>query len=127
MNAGPLDMRRVHLACFAGFYLLSQAGMIVYRDYVYRHGIRDFGLADTAGNLFGVGVVAFFILLIAAPGARGAAVLICGSTLWLALHEFAQMYLPDRVFDWRDVVATAVGGALALLVHRAAGRARGFQ
>ena len=33
------------------------------------------------------------------------------------LFEFAQLYIPNRSFDWMDLIVNAIGGILGLLVY----------
>ncbi|OYX16617.1 MAG: hypothetical protein B7Z16_11140 [Algoriphagus sp. 32-45-6] len=33
------------------------------------------------------------------------------------IFEFAQLYIPNRSFDWMDLIVNAIGGILGLLVY----------
>ena len=94
----------------------TEAGRYVYRPYVRSHGLDDFGLADSVGNLGGIVVQVFLgaaaLNCTARQSYRAAAFFAVG----YILYEFVQPYLPKGVFDWKDVVATVVGYGVAVLV-----------
>ena len=96
-------------------FLLTEAGRQIYRPYIYRNDINDFGLADSIGNLGGIVVQIFFSLAIL-NSRKGKAYNVVGLVVaGFILYEFAQPYLPRGVFDWLDVLATLVGGLVSVL------------
>lgn len=99
-------------------FVLTEAGRDIYRPYVYQNGIRDFGIADTLGNSFGVVTAIFFILAISGKGTRRDYVLLLGITAGLALYELAQGPMGGAI-DPKDIVATFVAGGVSALVYRA--------
>jgi hypothetical protein len=108
---------RLRIACVAVFVcslILTEIGRFVYRPYAYRLGLEDFGLADTMGNSFGAVTQIFFILAVVhsnwREGLRVIAFVVCG----YIVYEFLQPVLPRGTFDVKDVVATIVGGIIAV-------------
>ena len=112
----PNRVRFVFLCVALLAFFVTEFGRFVYRPYVRRHDITDFGLADCVGNLGGIVVQVFFT--IAAMNStkkqsfRVAPLLAVG----YVAYEFLQPALPKGVFDWKDVCGTLVGLCLALAV-----------
>jgi len=109
------DMPRLALFLVSvAAYLVTEFGRFVWRPYVREHGIDDFGLADSIGNLGGIVVQIFFTLAVVNPARRVryglVAFLVCG----YILYEVLQPVLPRGVFDWNDVWATVIGGAFCI-------------
>jgi glycopeptide antibiotics resistance protein len=97
-------------------FFVTEFGRFVYRPYVRRNDISDFGLADSIGNLGGI-VVQIFITIAAMNSTkkqsfRIAALLAAG----YVGYEFLQTVLPKGVFDWKDVYATLLGLGLSYAI-----------
>jgi len=112
----PGRVRLVFLCVAVPAFFLTEFGRFVYRPYVRRHEIADFGLADSIGNLGGI-VVQIFITLAAVNATRKqsfrmAPLLAVG----YVAYEFLQPFLPKRVFDWKDVYGTLLGLCFSLAV-----------
>lgn len=93
---------------------ITECGRLLYRPYVYEHGISDFGLADSMGNLGGIIVQIFFGLAIFNSTRRQSyrlAVFFSGGYI---LYEFLQRYLQKSVFDWLDIYGTLIGFAISV-------------
>ena len=89
----------------------------VYRAYIYRHDIFDFGLADTAGNLFGViALIHFALFLSHADGVR-ARFWIGTQAMGMIVYEFTQPLFPWGTFDPMDILATVIGCGIAFLLN----------
>jgi hypothetical protein len=54
LKLGPI--RGVYFVTCAVLYVLTELGRKVYRPYIYRNGISDYGFADVVGNLLGTAV-----------------------------------------------------------------------
>ena len=103
-------LRIVYLLLAIGAYLLTEAGRFVYRPWVYREGIADFGLADMVGNLGGTMVQIYLYLALANANRVQGWRIIGIVTAGYVAYEFAQKVLPKGTFDWLDVAATLVAG-----------------
>lgn len=112
----PARTRVVFLVVAVGAFVATEFGRYIYRPWAHQRSLVDFGLADSVGNLGGIIVQLFMTLAIVnatrEQSFRLALFLSCG---YIA-YEFAQPYLPKGTFDWRDVVATVVGGALSCAI-----------
>ena len=96
-------------------FLLTEAGRFIYRPYIYRNGINDFGIADSMGNLGGIVVQVFFSLAILNSQKRKAYNVIGFLVAGYIFYEIVQPYLPKGVFDWKDVYGTVIGGFVAVM------------
>jgi len=111
----PGRARLAFLLMAAAAFVLTEFGRKVYRPFVRRSGIEDFGLADSIGNLGGI-LVQIFLMMAAVNATRRQsyrlAVLLA---LGFVVYEFLQPYLPRGVFDWKDVAATGMGLCIAVI------------
>lgn len=97
-------------------FLITELGRHLYRPYVYKNEINDYGLADSIGNLGGIIVQIYFMLtLLNSPkkqGYRVIGLIVIGYTL----YEIVQPFLPRGVFDWRDIYGNIIGGFISILI-----------
>jgi len=100
-------------ACAFG---ITECGRFLYRPYANAHGISDFGLADSIGNLGGIIVQIFFGLAIFNSTRLQSYRLAMFFTGGYILYEFLQRYLPKGVFDWLDIYGTLIGFALSVVL-----------
>lgn len=96
-------------------FFLTEAGRFIYRPYIYRNGINDFGIADSMGNLGGIVVQIFFSLAILNSPKRKAFNVIGFLVAGYILYEIVQPYLPKGVFDWKDIYGTVIGGFVSVI------------
>jgi hypothetical protein len=109
-------LRAAYLISFAVLFVLTELGRKVYRPYIYRNGIDDFGFADVIGNLFGTSVSIFFNLAFChATRAQGLCI-IAFTTLGITIYELLQPILPRGVLDWKDVASTPIAGLGSLVL-----------
>jgi len=111
--------RTISLVIFCCALVLTEIGRELYRPYIFQHGMQDFGLAAIVGNLFGTIAIIFFGIALVNANRRASLILTALVTLVLILYEFVQNFLPVSIFDWRDIVATLIGGGIAYLLVRA--------
>jgi hypothetical protein len=105
-----------YLVAFVTLFALTELGRRVYRPYVYRNGIDDFGIADTMGNSLGtLTQIALGLCLVNATRIQGVRIVVF-ITLGYIVYEVLQPVLPRGTFDWHDVAATLAAGAVATLL-----------
>ena len=112
----PSRVRLGFLAVAALAFFVTEFGRFVYRPYVRRNDISDFGLADSIGNIGGI-VVQIFVVIAAYNSTkkqsfRIAPLLATG----YVVYEFLQPVLPKGVFDWKDVYGTLVGLGISFAI-----------
>ena len=95
---------------------LTEIGRYVYRPYIYANKINDFGIADSMGNLGGIIVQIFFMLLVFNSPKEKSLRVVIFLVIGYILYEIVQPYLPKGVFDWKDIYGTLVGGLISLLL-----------
>ncbi len=107
--------RLLYLLTAVVAFVLTEAGRYVYRPYIYRNDINDFGIADSMGNLGGIIVQVFFSLAILNSQKRKAYNVIGFLVAGYILYEVLQPFLPKGVFDWKDIYGTLIGGFVSVL------------
>ena len=108
-------LRLLYATAAVAAFFLTEAGRFLYRPYIYRNGIDDFGIADTMGNLGGIVVQVFFSLAILNSQRRKAFNVIGFLVAGYILYEIVQPYLPKGVFDWKDIYGTVIGGFVSVM------------
>jgi hypothetical protein len=111
--------RTISLVILLCALVLTELGRELYRPYIFQRGIQDFGLAAIVGNLFGTIAIIFFGIAVLNANRRASLVLTAVVTVVLILYEIVQHFVPGAMLDWRDIVATLVGGGIAYLFVRA--------
>ena len=111
----PGRARLAFLLMAAASFVLTEFGRKVYRPFVRRSGIEDFGLADSIGNLGGILVQIFLMMAVVNATRRQSYRLAVLLALGFVVYEFLQPYLPRGVFDWKDVAATGMGLCIAVI------------
>ena len=127
-KATILKFSRLRVVCavvFVGAFALTELGRYVYRPHVYSAGLSDFGIADTMGNSLGVVTQIFLMLAVMhsnwRQGLRVIVFVVCG----YVAYECLQTVLPKGTFDVKDVIATVVGGVIAVGILWSAKRIAG--
>ncbi len=112
----PSRVRFGFLCVAALAFFVTEFGRFVYRPYVRRNDISDFGLADSIGNLGGI-VVQIFITVAAMNSTKKQSFRIASLlAVGYVAYEFLQPVLPKGVFDWKDVYGTMVGMGLSFAI-----------
>jgi hypothetical protein len=111
--------RLINTLVAATAFALTEIGRDIYRPYVYSRDLNDFGIADTMGNHLGTVAIVFFTLAISHAGPQDGLLMMAVIVPGLVLYEFAQELMRDSTFDWRDVLATLIGGAISILIYMA--------
>ncbi|MCU4175238.1 VanZ family protein [Carboxylicivirga sp. N1Y90] len=112
-----IDNHRVLYAIIAFIcYVITEMGRFIYRPYIYSNNISDYGLADTIGNLGGIIVQIFFMAAVFNSKDKKRWNLIAFLCAGYILYELAQEYLPKGVCDIKDIIATLIGGIIAVFI-----------
>ncbi len=106
-------LRLAYLIAFVCFFILTETGRKVYRPYVYRNHIDDWGVADTIGNSLGTLTQIFFYLGLMNATRVQSYRIIAFVTLGYIAYELVQPILPRGTFDMKDVLATFGAGVVA--------------
>ncbi|MBU0692857.1 hypothetical protein KKC97_02225 [bacterium] len=109
-------IRFIYAGAFALLFILTEVGRYIYRPFIYREGIYDFGVADTMGNSLGTLTQIFLYLALANPTKIQSYRIIGLVTIGYIVYEFAQPILPKGTFDWGDVFATLSAGLISLAI-----------
>lgn len=98
------------------------------RRWLYRHLGRSSVIAGSLPNFLAVLIFSFAFALIRLPkSSQDIARMVTSIVAGLILYEVAQIWMPHRVFDWNDVAATLIGGAVAwTLIRISAGKVHAF-
>lgn len=110
-----IDLRRIiYFITFIFSFILTEIGRFHYRPFIYENNIKDFGIADSIGNLGGIVVQIFFGLTILNSPRKKGVYIIVFFVVGYILYEIIQPLLPKGVFDWLDIYGTALGGIVGL-------------
>lgn len=116
------SLRVAYLLTFVGCFIATEIGRKIYRPYVYRNHIDDWGIADSIGNSLGTLTQIFLYLGLVNATKSESYRIIAFVTVGYIVYETLQPILPRGTFDLKDVYATLGAGALAAilvtLVHR---------
>ncbi|MCA6079114.1 hypothetical protein [Fulvivirga sedimenti] len=112
-----IDSKRiVYFLISVLFFFLTEIGRKVYRPFIYRNEIDDFGIADSIGNSGGIIVQIFFTMAILNSPEKKSIRVVLFLVLGYILYEIVQPYLPRGVFDWKDIYGSVIGGILAVII-----------
>lgn len=112
-----IDQRRIAYILLAiAFFFITETLRGIYRPYIYTNDINDFGFADTIGNLGGIIVQIFFSLAIVNAEIKKSFIIITLLIIAYIVYEIMQPILPKGVYDIKDIYATLIGGAIAILI-----------
>jgi hypothetical protein len=110
--------RAAYLTLFVVAFSLTELGRYVYRPFVYERGLSDFGLADKMGNHLGAVTLVFFILFVMHATRVESYIVLGVVTFGYVGYELAQRWLPGSTSDPKDIVASLIGGVIALVLLR---------
>ena len=117
LSIRTIDRYRIIYALIAILsFFITEIGRKLYRPFIYKNSIDDFGIADSIGNLGGIVVQIFFMLAVLNSPRKKIINVIGFVVLGYIIYEVAQPYLPKGVFDWRDIYGTLIGGIISLII-----------
>ena len=115
--------RGAYAVTFVAFLLITEVGRRVYRPYMYRTGIDDFGGADTFGEtlvmltqIFLILIQIFLYLSLANATRRQGFRIIGVVSLGYIAYEVLKPIVPKGEIDWKDVMAIGIAGVIASLL-----------
>jgi peptidoglycan biosynthesis protein MviN/MurJ (putative lipid II flippase) len=113
MNKKQKTYLSISISLVAAGLLLST----LYRPYIYKNQLSDFGFADTIGSLISVIAFCFFVwsFKIYSKAQMNQHIIIATIT-YAFLWEFAGLLGFYGTFDWKDIVAGLISGALTYCV-----------
>ncbi len=97
------------------FFAATEAGRKIYRPYVYRNHLDDWGIADTIGNSLGTLTQIFLYLGLVNATRIESYRIIAFVTGGYIVYEVLQTILPRGTFDLKDVIATLAAGTFAAI------------
>jgi len=97
-------------------FFVTEIGRYIYRPFIYKNGINDYGIADSIGNLGGIIVQIFLMLAILNSQNKKALNVIGFVTIGYVIYEILQPYLPKGVFDLKDIYGSFIGGGISVLI-----------
>ena len=86
------------------------------RPYLFKHHITTLYLADSLPNFLAVVILVFAYMAIRLPPNNKAPNAILSIVAGLSLYELAQIWMPHRVFDVKDIIASVLGGVFSYVV-----------
>ena len=110
----PEKRRVVFISIFAAAFIVTEFGRYVARPYIRNHGLNDYGLTGSIGNLGGILVQIFFGCALVNATRKQSYRLAAFFSLGFVVYEFLQPVLPKGVFDWNDVIGTVIGFCIAV-------------
>ncbi len=117
LSIRTIDRYRIIYALIAILsFFITEIGRKLYRPFVYKNNIEDFGLADSIGNLGGIVVQIFFMLAVLNSPKKKMFNIIGFVVVGYIIYEIAQPYLPKGVFDWKDIYGTLIGGVVSIII-----------
>jgi hypothetical protein len=84
------------------------------RRYLFAH--HETVVAGSLPNFIAAVVCSIFFVAIRMPGIQKSIRAVVFVVIGLVLYECAQIWMPDRVFDLKDIVASIFGGLFSVLV-----------
>ncbi len=109
-----IDSKRIaFFLIFVFMFVLTETGRKIYRPYIYSNDIFDYWIADTIGNLTGTIAIIFFDFAGFNPKHRQGRIFLIIITLGLIVYELLQYFSPRSILDWKDMIATLIGGLIS--------------
>ena len=110
-----MNRRVIYIVILVFFLIFTLYEEIALRKYLFKQHYNV--IAGSLPNFLGVVILSFAYISFKYPCAvqqifKSISVI----TLGLVLYEFAQIFMPQRVFDFNDIAASIVGGLFCALL-----------
>jgi len=109
-------LRIIYFITFLLSFMFTEFGREIYRPFIYKNNINDFGIADSIGNVGGIVAQVFFMLATLNSTMKKGIRLIVFVVFGYILYEIIQPILPRGTFDWLDIYGTIIGAVICLLI-----------
>jgi VanZ like family len=120
-----LNKKSIYLLLLVIALIFTLFEEIKLRPYLLKHHIHTLFLADSLPNFLAVVVLFLGYSVIRFPlDERKTISVIISSVIGLSLYEVCQIWMPQRTFDIKDVVASILGGAFSYLIFYLVGKVR---
>ncbi len=87
------------------------------RPYLFHHHVKPEIIANTLPNFLAVLIFSLIFSIIREKQAKGSPLQVSlMATIAMVLYEFAQFWMPERTFDWDDVLVSVVAGIFSYLL-----------
>lgn len=108
--------RRVFLSIGIATLVLTEIGDIYYRTWIYSNNYFDFGLANYLPSITGTITAIFIFCGLSKSFPEYIVSLSRGVIIGCALYEILQPVFHTGIFDWQDLAAVLITGAVVLWV-----------
>jgi glycopeptide antibiotics resistance protein len=107
------------------FSVLGFIAKLPFRKFIYENNIYDFGLSGSLPSfLYVIGIIFIFLYFNGGEDRKRVFMTMLIMTAGALAYEFEQ-YFSNMVFDINDVIATILGGLVALILYK--NISRGYQ
>jgi glycopeptide antibiotics resistance protein len=112
-----MTKRSAYYLTFAIILLFTLFEEIKLRPYLQKHHISSFYLADSLPNFLAVIIPFLGYSVIKFPlNASKSLRLIFSFVAAMTLYEVCQLWMPERTFDIKDIIASVLGGVCSYLI-----------
>ena len=89
------------------------------RPYLLKNHITKFGIADSLPNFLAPVIFIFaFIVLFNPKENKRVLRMSITAVIGLTLYEFVQVFMPERTFDIKDIIASIMGGLFSYYLYK---------
>ena len=107
----------IYTYLFIGILIVGFFWLVLIRPFLLRNNISAFFIADCMPNFLAVIILTFGTMTLPknqnSKGIFKKTVTFTGSMI---TYEFMQLIIPGRVFDYKDIIASVLGGIFTYLI-----------
>lgn len=111
--------RTIFVSIGVGALVLTAIGDSLYRNWIYSNNYFDFGLANYLPSITGTITAIFLLCGLSKEFPENIIKSSSGVVIGCALYEVLQPIVHTGIFDWQDLAAVLVTGAVVLFVFKA--------